>query len=152
MRHEQQFRCSMPNFSKSGGSRRLTPFPLDFELAVDLDSSTGQAFHARIMLIHLTLSLQFLRYSVANSNIWIGRMRHRLRCRICRCELDLMGPDRHGCLSCYEASGPDWTLRWLVDCAVMTKNPRRGNVVVLFPGSSPLKAKGGVSTHLSRHS
>lgn len=43
----------MPNFSKSGGSRLLTSFPLDFELAVDLDSSAGQAFHARIMLIHL---------------------------------------------------------------------------------------------------
>lgn len=36
-------------------------------------------------------------------------------CRICGNEKDRMNDHKMGCVSCYAASGPDWTLQWLFD-------------------------------------
>lgn len=39
-------------------------------------------------------------------------------CEICENEKVRMNDHQFGCISCYVASGPDWTERWLRDCIV----------------------------------
>ena len=38
-------------------------------------------------------------------------------CGVCGNEMTPMGRHRLGCISCYGSTGPDWTARWLSDCA-----------------------------------
>lgn len=53
-------------------------------------------------------------------------------CDVCGNEMDRMGPNRVGCLSCYISSGPDWRERWLADCAAATMECPGSNIVPLF--------------------
>jgi len=68
-------------------------------------------------------------------------MRDGLWCRICGNELDQMGPRKWGCLSCYQASGPDWSQRWLADCAAAARETGAGNVIPFLrkSGAEPLQ-------------
>ena len=38
-------------------------------------------------------------------------------CGVCGNEMTPMVSHRLGCISCYASTGPDWTARWLSDCA-----------------------------------
>lgn len=50
-------------------------------------------------------------------------------CGLCGNEMTPMGSHRLGCISCYASTGPDWTVRWLSDCAAAENTSP--NVVVM---------------------
>ncbi len=54
-------------------------------------------------------------------------------CETCGNQMDPMGPNSWGCLSCYMASGPDGLFRWICDCAVAEHEAPTNNVLPFRP-------------------